>query len=121
REVADTRLNPKLFWLHARQEVRCDTNAAEPLFWKRLFSLTMQTSIEPSNPPPQGIVRAAQLEVCRELVKRNGAYPSSDIRRTATTAIRQLAASGERDVKRLKAYALAVISTYAWWNARSEY
>ena len=81
----------------------------------------MQTPMQSSNPPPQGIVRAAQLEVCRELMKRNGAYPSSDTRNTATTAIRQFAAYGERDVKRLKAYALAVISTYAWWHARSEY
>jgi hypothetical protein len=88
---------------------------------EKTFLAAMQTPMQPSNPPPQGIVRAAQLEVCRELVKRNGAYPSSDTRNTATTAIRQFAAYGERDVKRLKAYALAVISTYAWWHARSEY
>ena len=81
----------------------------------------MQTPMQPSNLPPQGIVRAAQLEVCCELMKRNGAYPSSDTRNTAATAIRQFAAYGERDVKRLKAYALAVVSAYAWWHTRSEY
>jgi len=67
--------------------------------------------------PAPGLVRAAYVEVCRELVKRNGAYPSRYTSRTATTVIRQFAAYGEHDVERLKAYALAVLSTYAWLSA----
>ena len=33
------------------------------------------------------------------------------------TVIRHFAAHGEQDVQRLKTYALAVLSTYAWWSA----